>query len=146
MGPDWLVAVFPLACLIAVLALLERALTHWSRLTAFGARQGPRLLRLLQRLRLLPPPAPVPRGRPIEAIARDAWRIGVRFYQPGDGLRFVKIEGIRRAYDEVLAEACDALGVEHLLRVLPPGRERDIERHRVEWVLHQSGLDLPDAA
>ena len=46
------------------------------------------------------------------------------------------------AYDRVLVEACAALVVEHLLEVLPPGPELDVERQRVELVLAAAGLGL----
>jgi hypothetical protein len=40
----------------------------------------------------------------------------------------------------VLAEACLALGVDHLLGVLAPGPELDAERQRVELRLSGYGL------
>ena len=52
----------------------------------------------------------------------------------------------RRAYDGVLAECCAALELTHLLGVLPPGPELDVERARVEGLLEDSGLTLPFAA
>ena len=85
-------------------------------------------------------------SRPIEVIAQDARRLGRRFRQPPRGVSFAKFEGTRRAYDKVLAEGCAALGIEHLLDVLPPGVELDAERRRVEWRLYTAGLDLDDAA
>ena len=42
----------------------------------------------------------------------------------------------------MLAEACTALGLTHLLLVLPPGAELDAERARVEWALEVAGLEL----
>ena len=90
------------------------------------------------------PPEPV--GRPIERIAADARRLGPRFRHPPPGVSFARFEGTRRAYDDVLAEGCRALGLEHLFTVLPPGSERDAERTRVERVLHAYGFQLIDAA
>jgi hypothetical protein len=46
----------------------------------------------------------------------------------------------------VLVEACTALGVAHLLEVLPPGEELDRERSRVEGVLWLSGLRIDETA
>jgi hypothetical protein len=46
----------------------------------------------------------------------------------------------------VLAEGCAQLGIEHLLDVLPPGEELDVERTRVEQRLELVGLDLRLAA
>lgn len=71
-----------------------------------------------------------------------ARRLSSRFHGPAAGQRFAKTEALRRAYDEVLAEACTALGVTHLLSVLPPGAELDAERARVEWALDCAGLEL----
>ncbi|PUA81960.1 hypothetical protein [Nocardioides currus] len=87
-----------------------------------------------------------PTVRPIELIASDARRLGHRFHHPGAGASFVKVESVRWAYDKVLGESCAALGVVHLLDVLPVGAERDAERERVEWLLSQCGLDVDDAA
>jgi hypothetical protein len=82
-------------------------------------------------------------GRPIEEIARDAHRLGAGFrYVPAGS--YARFEGRRRAYDRVLTEACTALGVEHLLAVIPPGPELDLERQRVEVLLVRAGLPLDD--
>ena len=94
--------------------------------------------------RRLHPPPPQPRGRPIEQIAVDARRLRVRFRYPPNGTRFAKYEGIRRAYDRVLAEACTALGHPHLLEVVRPGDELDAERDRVELLLDSYGFHLQD--
>jgi hypothetical protein len=85
------------------------------------------------------PPEPQPLGRPIEVIARDARRLGQRFRSEPSGLSFAKFEGLRRAYDDVLAESCRALGLETPLSDLRPGAERDAERLRVEYLLAQLG-------
>lgn len=92
-----------------------------------------------------PSPAEQP-ARPIEAIARDARRLGRRFREPPPGMSFARYEGTRWAYDRVLAEGCHALGVVHLLGVLEPGPELDTERRRVELRLHAGGLTLLDDA
>ncbi len=81
-------------------------------------------------------------GRPIEDIASDARRLGSRFRWLPPGTSFTRFEAGRRAYDAVLAEACQALSVDHLLQVLPPGTELDAERTRVETVLDRAGLQL----
>src|SRR3954452_433683 len=73
-------------------------------------------------------------GRPIEDIASDARRLGSRFRWLPPGTSFTRFEAGRRAYDAVLAEACQALAVDHLLQVLPPGADLDAERTRVETV------------
>ena len=71
-----------------------------------------------------------------------ARRLGRRFHHPPPGQRFVKCEAVRQAYDAVLAETCLALGVTHLLQVLPPGPELDAERARVEGALELAGFEL----
>ena len=93
-----------------------------------------------------PPPPPPPLGRPIEVIAQEARRLGTRFRNPPPGLSFARFEGLRRAYDDVLVEACLALELDNLLPVLVPGEERDAERVRVEWLLGRVGWRLEGAA
>lgn len=83
-----------------------------------------------------------PQGRPLELIASDARRLVARLDNPPRGTSFAKLEGARRAYEHVLVEACSALGVEHLLQVLPPGDELDTERARVEGLLWLAGLRI----
>ncbi|MGD9959130.1 hypothetical protein [Nocardioides sp.] len=121
-------------------ALVFRLLADWTLLERLLERAGA----LLRRLRREPE---APDGRPIEAIALDARRLSHRFelsdYQR---ISFAKYEGLRQAYDKVLGEACDALGIEHLLNVLPAGHECDLERLRVEFLLGQRGLRLDDDA
>ena len=92
------------------------------------------------------PGPPRAAGRPIEEIARDAYRLGHRFRYVPEDASFARFEGRRRAYDQVLTEACAALGIDHLLGVVPPGVELDQERARVEVVLDRAGLRLDDAA
>lgn len=94
--------------------------------------------------RLIRRDALVPAGREIEVVAREARRLGRRFRATREGVSFAKSEAYRRAYDGVLAEGCDALGVTHLLAVLPAGEELDRERLRVERALHRWGLVLDD--
>ncbi len=81
-------------------------------------------------------------GRPLEQIAVDARRLSVWYRTCPRGQSFAKYEAHRRAYDDVLAEACAALGVDHLLGVLEPGGELDAERSRVEGRLEAAGLEL----
>jgi hypothetical protein len=80
--------------------------------------------------------------RPIERVVEDVRRLGARYRHPPPGIAFVKLEGIRRAYDQALANACACLGIEHLLLVLPPGTELDHERNRVENSLWLAGLGI----
>jgi hypothetical protein len=95
--------------------------------------------RTLERLR---PPPPPPGARPIEEVARRVRRLGAAYHHPPAGQRFARFEGVRRAYDEALVEACATLGVPDALGELPPGQERDAARLRVEYLLEQAGLVL----
>jgi hypothetical protein len=109
-------------------------------------RAGRVLMGASRRAGILAAVPPEPDGRPIEVIATEARRLGERYRLTRQGVSYAKSEAIRRAYDGVLAEGCDALGVSHLLGVLGPGDELDAERIRVERVLHVWGLGLDDAA
>jgi hypothetical protein len=83
-----------------------------------------------------------PAARPVEDLAVLARRLGRRFHHPPEGQRFVKCEAVRRAYDTVLVEASQALGVTTLLTVIAPGPELDAERGRVELALEERGFEL----
>ena len=111
-----------------------------SRGRRFRERVGLRVARANSRRKVQPT------GRPIEAIAADVRRLGVRYHCLSPRASFAKSDGVRRAYDGVLAECCAALELTHLLAVLAPGPELDAERARVEGVLEDSGLTLPFAA
>jgi hypothetical protein len=97
---------------------------------------------LMKALRRLRPSAPVSQHRPIERIAADLRR--VRRTQAGfePGTSAVKKIAARQAYDALLIQACTALDVEHRLRTLPEGVDREIERFRVEECLRRQGLSV----
>jgi hypothetical protein len=131
-----LTVAFGLGLLLALSPAVRRlALAAWRRLAVVNGCY-----------RVHPHMEAVPDRRPIEIIAREARRLGHRFRETRHGVSFAKAEGVRRAYDEVLAEACDALGLAHLLAVLADGPELDSERRRVERLLHIWGLQQDDAA
>lgn len=118
-----------------------------------GPRRMSRIVRAvdarLPRVQVVRPSAriaSIPAGRPIEQIACDARRLAHRFRYVPDRGSFARFEGLRRAYDVVLCEACAALAVDHLLRVLPPGPDLDTERTRVETALDRAGLRLTGRA
>ncbi|MFR9775812.1 hypothetical protein ACL02O_07095 [Micromonospora sp. MS34] len=81
--------------------------------------------------------------RPLEQLATDLRRLG--------GHRLAAVHrsvvwhgAVIDAYDERLRAACRALGiVEHLAEL--DGVDREIERVRVEGLLHAAGLTLPAA-
>jgi hypothetical protein len=89
---------------------------------------------------------PEPEGRPIEAIVADLRRLGTRFHGLDPRTSFAKVEAVRSAYDRSLTECCAALGITHLLGVLPAGPELDAERERVEEQLAGCGVRFPHAA
>ena len=91
-------------------------------------------------------PVEQPAGRPIEEIARAIRRLGGEFHGGHPGRSWVKSEAFRRAYDDALAEGCQALEVDSDLLDLVPGTDRDAERLRVEHLLAGAGLVLRRAA
>jgi hypothetical protein len=83
---------------------------------------------------------PHPSGPPIERIAADVRRIGAQIRQAPPGIPVAKLRGWLEAYDDVLVAACEALGLEERLDVLPEGGEHDLERERIERMLARAGL------
>ena len=136
-GDGAIMVVFALCVLLLVSPPSRRVLVRAGcGLGRIGLRLQPRR----------PTPAPLePVGRPIEVIAREARRLGSRYRCTREGVSYAKSDAVRRAYDGVLSEWCDALGVAHLLAVLEPGDELDVERKRVERTLNGWGLRLDDA-
>ncbi|MGC4893772.1 hypothetical protein [Micromonospora sp. DT31] len=81
--------------------------------------------------------------RPLEQLATDLRRLGGHRRAAAD--RSVVWHGaVIGAYDDRLHAACQALGIaEHLVEL--DGVDREIERVRVEGLLHAAGLTLPAA-
>lgn len=94
--------------------------------------------RLVDRVWPAPPP---PAGPAIQRIARDARRLRAEL-APAPGTPMAQRLGAEKAYDDLLADACRALGVEDTLSGLPAGTDRDAERLRVEHELGEAGLQL----
>ncbi|WP_434441880.1 hypothetical protein [Lentzea sp. E54] len=84
----------------------------------------------------------MPDHRPIERIAADLRRVRRLRARFEPGASAAKKIGARQAYDALLVQACDALGVEHRLLSLPEGMDREIERLRVEERLRDLGLSV----
>jgi len=133
------VIIIVLLDLILLIPAVRRRLLAWGRSVVRSAAT-------VWASRRPPVEAPAPVRRPIEVIAVDARRRGQRYRLTRNGVSYAKSEAIRNAYDRVLGEGCDALGVAHLLGVLEPGEELDTERARVERVLNIWGMHLDDVA
>jgi len=79
------------------------------------------------------------RGPSIEQLAADLRRL--RTTVAGDAHRSAARQlGARMAYDAVLIQACEMLGVAHELGQESAGIDRDLERLRVEAELERAGL------
>ncbi|PZF89636.1 hypothetical protein [Micromonospora deserti] len=81
--------------------------------------------------------------RPLERLAADLRRLGSQRLGVG-GRSMVWHGAVLKAYDDRLRLACRALGItEHLSEL--EGVDLEIERVRVEGLLHAAGLALPAA-
>lgn len=81
--------------------------------------------------------------RPLEQLAADLRRLGGQRLG-GPGRPMVWHSALLQAYDDRLRLACRALDItEHLGEL--DGVDQEIERVRVEGVLHAAGLSLPAA-
>ena len=84
------------------------------------------------------------RRRPLEQLAADLRRLRVAVAT--DQRRSATHQLANRvAYDQLLMQACQMLNVPHELGKNTAGRERDIERIRVEAELERAGLVLSSA-
>jgi hypothetical protein len=88
------------------------------------------------------PPAPPPEGPAIERIGCDARRLRRELRTLAPDIPMARRIGLQLAYDDVLVDACAALGVANTLTALPLGLERDAERLYVENMLEAAGLHL----
>ena len=129
-----------IASVLLVVALATGPWLLWLEL-------APRSAGLLARLRNHWRPAREPERprRPVEVIADDVRLRAARFHALDVHASRVRRAALASAYDLVLGECCDALGLAHLLTVLD-GEELDRERRRVELLLHSYGLPVAEAA
>lgn len=88
------------------------------------------------------PTPPVPLHPPVERIAADLRRLRRMVERPAPGTSALRRQSAQQAYDDLLAEACAALGVTHRMATAEPGMDRDVERLRVEDALRRGGLVL----
>ena len=84
--------------------------------------------------------SPRPQGLPIERLAADLRRVNRELRELPNGTSMVRRRGTQMAYDHLLGQACEALGIEHELAALPEGLDHDLERARVEVALERAGL------
>ncbi|MDH2416236.1 hypothetical protein [Nocardioides sp. CER19] len=91
--------------------------------------------------RLVPRPES-PQGLPIERIARNARRVRAELASVSSGTPMARRVALTGAYDDLLIDACRALGVPDTLSGAPGGLERDSERLHVEQELEAAGLRL----
>ena len=105
----------------------------------FAPRQVARLLRRLGPRRT---ELPAPTRLPIERIARNARRVRGELAAVPSGTPMARRRGLTSAYDDLLVDACRALGVADTFSSLEPGLQRDCERLRVEQRLQDVGLRL----
>ncbi len=100
------------------------------------------LVRLGRALRIVAPPPPTAAGPPIGILSADLRRLRMATLHPTPGQPQVRRVATLAAYDDALGDACAALGLPDTLSDLPPGPDREAERLRVEWLLHEQGLDV----
>lgn len=82
-------------------------------------------------------------GLPLEEMAANLRRL--RSAVAADANRSAAHQmGNRLAYDRILSQVCNMLGVEHDLDSESSGMERDIERFRLEAELERAGVVISD--
>ncbi len=103
---------------------------------------GRTVVRVLRRLRIVPPPKPPspPPRVPLEKIAADLCRLSTAIRDVPPEASRARKHGLLLAYDDVLGKAALALDVPHALSALKLGMDRDLERLRVEGALRDGGL------
>ena len=77
---------------------------------------------------------------PIEKVARDLRRLRRQLDELPVGASYVRSMALLRAYDDVLALACEELEVSTQIRQLAEGPGRELERLRLEYLLGEAGL------
>ncbi len=100
------------------------------------------LVRLGRALGAVAPPPPTASGPPIGVLSADLRRLRMATRHPTPGEPQVRRVASLAAYDDALSDACAALGLPDTLTDLPPGTDREAERLRIEWLLHEQGLDV----
>ncbi|EHR63955.1 hypothetical protein [Saccharomonospora cyanea] len=99
----------------------------------------PRWLAALRRRRVR---TPAPAHPPVERLAADLRRVRRTLACFGPGTPVVRRRAATAAYDALLAQACESVGVPQQLDEVAEGIERDVERLRVEQALCDAGIVL----
>jgi hypothetical protein len=92
--------------------------------------------------RLSPQRAQQPSHPPIEEVAGSLRRLRRMLHSLPKGTSYVRSVGVANAYDQMLSVACEQLDVPNKLLTLRHGKQRDLERLRVEFELGECGLLL----
>lgn len=100
------------------------------------------LVRIGRALHVVAPAPPVAAGPPIGVLSADLRRLRMAVLHPTPGQSNVRRVATLAAYDDALGDACAALGLPDTLSGLPSGTDREAERLRIEWLLHEQGLDV----
>ncbi|MEP6598501.1 MAG: hypothetical protein ABJB98_03765 [Actinomycetota bacterium] len=79
---------------------------------------------------------------PFERVAADLRRVRRLMNALPQGTSWVRVEGLNRAYDDLLRIACTQLDLQTTIRTVPEGDPRHLERARIELLLTESGLLL----
>ena len=125
----------PIGCVLVwdlIAGRWDESIRRWKDKRAEGAehRRAVRALRTQQ-------------GVPLEQLAADLRRLRALLGQ--DEHRSAAHQmGNRMAYDRLMMQICEMLGIEHELGGDSIGVERDIERFRVEAELERAGVVLSD--
>ena len=78
--------------------------------------------------------------RPIQVVAADVRRLARQLSLVPTGAPMARRRALAAAYDDVLIEAAVLLEIPHLMRTIPDGRARDVERLRLQAALEGAGL------
>ncbi len=85
---------------------------------------------------------PAPTHPPVERLAADLRRVRRTLACFGPGTPVVRRRAATAAYDALLTQACESVGVPQQLDEVAEGIERDVERLRVEQALCDAGIVL----
>ena len=90
------------------------------------------------------PAAPASARRPLQVVAADLRRLSRQLALVPAGASLVRWQALWAAYDDVLAEAAEALEIPHDLPATANGLPREFERLRLITALEDAGLAVHD--